>query len=326
MSTQEEKNEANMAAPDRESAPAEVAEEGQPSTPSEDQSAARNQPTSSNRDSVRTLSRFYSRLTRGLTIRTANTAIATGPVFSDGIDPDDLAALHDNLPVDPPAGAESADTSSSRAEASADRKSRSRRSRDREGTGSARKDESANAADGERRERKRRRGEKSRAATDNEAGPTPSADETGAGPDKAPAAKTESAESPAESASRIRFEDAPAEPRRSAVQEFKPSRDRSYARDAARARRERTDTSSTEKKPSGLLGWMKTVFGAGSDTEEASGPAETARPHPQPAKSNAAASDGTDRPKRRRRRRGGRNRNRRGKQGGASSGGSPAAN
>ncbi|MBE2215628.1 MAG: hypothetical protein IAE82_17280 [Opitutaceae bacterium] len=135
----------------------------------------------------------------------------------------------------------------------------------------------------------------------------------------------------------MRFEDHNPEEARRTVQEFRPSRDRSYAEEAGRARREQEAKKEPAPAPksSGLFGWMKSILGSKPE-ESTETPAREQGRQDRPRGQGQDRGPRRDRPqgggfgaqpggerggpgggeggegggRRRRRRRGGRNRNR----------------
>lgn len=272
MSTNEENNEASTDAP-----------AGPPPAPAEPQPADLPPPAN-----PKAPSRFYSRLRRGV-IAPANPAAAEArPTMSEGVTPDQAPNLRDNLPVratfNGPTGFPTEDS---------DRPRDRERERDREPRGRERRGRDRDRErpwDRERDFDRDRSGPRDRDFAPPGGGeapppPKPAAIQPAASsaiePPAAtppPSAPVPPAAPPPPSPRRLRFEDANPNPAARDVQEFRPSRDRSYAEEASRARREQDSRPEAKDKPPGLFGWMKSIFGGTPGEENPSAPAPDVRP------------------------------------------------
>ncbi len=289
-------------------------------------------------------SRFYSRMGRGQRPASTPTASAASaePVSLDRLTAEEASSLRDNLPVRATAapGSEATEFERSRnerapREGGSDRGERRGRGRDRE-RGRGRDRERGRDRGIERDGGFDSRGQRERypsapgsggATTEPSASFPASETEPSTFVESTPAAT--SAEVAPEAPRKLRFEDAPAHETHRTVQEFRPSHDRDFHRDAERARaeREKRDSAAAEKS-SGLFGWMKSIFTP--KPGEGDAPVSESAPPPRPrggrgqgqgggggqpghGKSHGPGSvqgSGEGGGRRRRRRRGGRNRNR----------------
>ncbi len=289
---------------------------------------------------ARAPSRFYSRMNRGFAAPAASPA--SGPT-AEGLTVEEAVALKlkDNLPVRATAGdvAEYTPRESEGGDGFREHRGRDRDDRgERRGRGRDRDREGGRGSRGgfDRDERRDERPAPARLEEPQAEALPPATEPAEAAPvDAVPA------DEPVEEAPRrVRFEDAPTERSSRSVQEFRPSRDRSYAEEAARNRAE-SAPAAEKPKSSGLFGWMKSIIGGGASgeapaTEETSRPAGEDRGRGrEPRDRGPRGGQGRGGPggggrgeggqgggegdgnRRRRRRRGGRNRTRGGGGGGA---------